>query len=246
MTAVVTNASGPVFLSVVIPAYNEEAKIKQDLESLFAYLRQQPYATEALVVDDGSADRTAEIARGMAGPGRDLRVLGLARNQGKGRAVKTGIMAARGRYILVVDAGSCVPYENLERGLGLLEAGGCDAALGSRAAAGALIRQRQPLHRRLGAWVFRRVLCAAMGVRGVTDTQCGFKLFERDAALAIFSRNRINGFMFDVETVLNARRLGVRLAEFPVDWTNDLDTRFRLVRGSLRNIKDLIRLRLGI
>jgi dolichyl-phosphate beta-glucosyltransferase len=246
MIAAGTNTTGPVFLSVVIPAYNEAGKIKRDLERLFAYLRQQPYAAEALVVDDGSADRTAEIARGSAGPGQNLRVLGLDRNRGKGRAVKTGVMAARGRYILVADAGSCVPYENLERGLGLLEAGACDVALGSRAAAGAVIRRRQPFHRRLGAWVFRRILCAAMGLRSIADTQCGFKLFERDAALAIFSRSRVNGFMFDVETVLNARKLGLRLAEFPVDWTNDPDTRLCLVRGSLRNMKDLIRLRLGI
>jgi len=237
---------GPVFLSVVIPAFNEEAKIGRDLERIFDYLRQRPYASEAIVVDDGSADRTAEMARGFAGRGCDLRILRLDRNRGKGRAVKTGVMAARGRYILVADAGGCVPFDNLERGLGLLEDGGCDAALGSRAAAGAVIRRRQPLPRRLGAWVFRRVLCAAMGLRGITDTQCGFKLFERGAALAIFSRNRVNGFMFDVETVLNARKLGLRLAEFPVDWTNDPDTRLRLVRGSLRNMKDLIRLRLGM
>ena len=246
MTAAGTNTVGPVFLSVVIPAFNEEAKIGRDLECLFTYLRQRRYAAEALVVDDGSADRTAEIARGLAGRGCDLRVLSLDRNQGKGRAVKTGVMAARGQYILVADAGSCVPFENLERGLGLLEAGACDVALGSRADAGAVIRRRQPLHRRLGAWVFRRVLCTAMGLQGVTDTQCGFKLFERGAAVALFKRNRVNGFMFDVETVLNARKLGLRVAEFPVDWTNDPDTRLRLVRGSLRNMKDLIRLWLGM
>jgi dolichyl-phosphate beta-glucosyltransferase len=241
-----TNTLGPVLLSVVIPVYNEEDKIGRDLESLFDYLRQRPYAAEAIVVDDGSADRTAQIVRGSAGPGRNLCLLSLDRNRGKGRAVKTGIMAARGQYILVVDAGGCVPYENLERGIGLLEAGACDVALGSRSAAGAFIRRRQAFHRRLGSWIFRRILCPAMGLRGVTDTQCGFKLFGRRAARAIFSSSRINGFMFDVETVLKARRQGLRLAEFPVDWTNDPDTRLRLVSGSLRNVGDLIRLRLGI
>jgi len=239
-------SADPIFLSVVIPAYNEETKIGRDLESLFDYLDRQPYGAEALVVDDGSTDRTAQIARGFAGPGRKIFVLSLGGNRGKGRAVKTGILAARGRYILVVDAGGCVPYNNLERGLGLLEGGGCDAALGSRAVAGSVIRVKQPFLRRVGARVFYGILLVGMGIRGIADTQCGFKLFERGAALAVFGLNRIDGFMFDVETILNARKLGLKLAEFPVEWTNDPDSRLRLVGGTLRNFKDLFRIRFGI
>lgn len=246
MAAARTKPEAPIFLSVVIPAYNEAAKIGRDLERLFAYLDERPYAAEALVVDDGSTDGTAGIARGFAGPGRNVRVLSLDANRGKGRAVKAGVLAARGRYLLVADAGSCVPFSNLERGIDLLEKGGCRAALGSRAAAGAVIRLRQPLHRRTGARIFRWIARSALGIRNIADTQCGFKIFEREAARALFERNRIDGFMFDLETVLNARKLGLSLAEFPVDWTNDPDTRLRLVRGSLRNLKDLFRIRFGI
>ena len=239
-------AADTVSLSVVLPAYNEEAKIGRDLERLFAYLEGQPDVAEILVVDDGSTDRTAEIVRRFGETRKNLRLLVLDKNRGKGCAVKTGVLAARGRYILVVDAGSCVPFENLERGLGLLKKGRWHAALGSRTASGAVIRRRQPILRRAGAWLFRRMVRLAMGLPGRIDTQCGFKLFERGAARAIFARNRVDGFMFDVETVLNARKLGLRLAEFPVDWTSDPDTRFRLVRGTLRNLKDLARIRLGI
>jgi len=233
-----------IFLSVVIPAYNEAAKIQRDLESLFAYLQSRPFTAEALIVSDGSTDRTAEIARSFAGPGRSVRVLTLDRNRGKGRAVKAGVMAARGRFILTADAGTCVPYDNLERGLALLESGRYDAALGSRVVAGAVIRRRQPGYRRAGARVFRGTVRLTMGIRNVTDTQCGFKLFERTAGQAVFARNRVDGFMYDLETVLNARRLGLRLAEFPVDWTNDPDTRLSLIDGVMRNVKDLVRLRL--
>ncbi len=246
MTVAAAKSTGPIFLTVVIPACNEETKIGRDLECLFSYLDEQPYAAEALVVDDGSTDRTVEIARSFSGPGREVGVLSLGGNRGKGRAVKVGVLAARGRYILVADAGSCVPFSNLERGLGLLEDGACDVALGSRAVAGAVIHVRQPFERRLGGRVFRRILRVGMGIRGIADTQCGFKLFERGAAMAVFGLNRIDGFMFDVETVLNARRLGLKLAEFPVDWTNDPDSRLRLVGGTLRNLKDLIRIRFGI
>ncbi|MBN2207236.1 MAG: glycosyltransferase family 2 protein [Candidatus Aminicenantes bacterium] len=241
-----TWSASPLHLSVVIPAYNEEAKIGRDLERLFTYLEGRPIAAEALVVDDGSRDRTAEVARGFAGPGRRVRVLSLIGNRGKGRAVRAGVLAARGHYILVADAGGCVPFANLERGLGLLEAGCYDAAFGSRAAAGAVIRLRQPLYRRVGRRIFRVILRLGMGVRGIADTQCGFKLFKRGAARAVFGRGRIEGFMFDVETVRNARTLGLRLAEFPVDWTNDPDSRFHLVRGSLRNLADLVRIRFEI
>ena len=241
-----TRTSGTISLSIVLPAYNEESKIGRDLERLFAYLEGWPDDAEVLVVDDGSTDGTAEIVRRFCQTRRNVRLLVLDRNRGKGCAVKTGVLAAQGRYILVTDAGSCVPFENLERGLSLLKEGGCEAALGSRTAAGAVIRRRQPILRRAGAWLFRRMVRLGMGLPSRMDTQCGFKLFERGAARVLFARNRIAGFMFDVETVLNARKLGLRLAEFPVDWTSDPDSRFRLVRGTLRNLKDLACIRFGI
>jgi dolichyl-phosphate beta-glucosyltransferase len=240
------SAAGTVRLSIVLPAYNEEAKIGRDLARLFSYLEGRPEAAEVLVVDDGSTDRTAEVVRRFSQTRKNIRLIRLDGNRGKGGAVKTGVLAAQGRYILVADAGSCVPFENLERGLSLLEEGTCDAALGSRTAAGAVIRRRSPLWRRAGSWAFRRMVRLSLGLPGRIDTQCGFKLFERGAARRLFARNRIAGFMFDVELVLNARKLGLRLAEFPVDWTNDPDTRFHLVRGSLRNLKDLVRIRFGI
>ncbi|MGA9364077.1 MAG: dolichyl-phosphate beta-glucosyltransferase [Bacteroidota bacterium] len=226
------------YLSVVIPAYNEEKKIAQDLALVYDYLARQTYEYEVLVVDDGSKDRTYEIVKSLEPKCKNLRGIRYEQNRGKGYAVKTGVLQARGEYILFADAGTCVPYQDMEKGLQVLQ-NGYDVALGSRALEESRVLLKQPKYRQIGSTIFGFIVHWVMGVNPVRDTQCGFKVFKREAAHAIFGRNRIDGFMFDTETILNAKKLGLRLKEFPVTWKNDPDTRFNPVWGSVRNLKEL-------
>jgi dolichyl-phosphate beta-glucosyltransferase len=227
-----------VYLSVVIPAYNEESKIEKDLSVLYAYLSKQKFEYEVIVVDDGSRDRTFETVRSLEKKYKNLNAVGYERNRGKGCAVRTGVLRTKGEYVLFADAGSCVPYENLETGLRLLR-GRYGVALGSRGLAESRILVQQPKYRQLGSKAFGFIVRLAMGVHPIRDTQCGFKLFKGEAARSIFHRNRTEGFMFDTETILNAKKMGYKIVEFPVAWKNDPDTRFDPVRGSVRNMKEL-------
>lgn len=231
-----------IFLSVIIPAYNEEKKIARDLSVAAAYLDAQTYAYEILVVDDGSADRTAELAEDFSKKNPRARVIRMPQNRGKGAAVRAGMQAAKGQYALFADAGTCVPYDNIARGLDMLKAGG-DVALGSRTISRSRILKPSPPYRRLGSMGFQFVVEYVMGLKEVADTQCGFKLFTRKACRDIFSNLVTDGFMFDVEILLYAqwRKLDTRF--FPVDWSNDPDTRFKPVSGSIRNFKELCRIK---
>lgn len=231
-----------IFLSVIIPAYNEEEKIERDLELVYEYLGKQRYNYEVLVVDDGSKDKTCEIVKSLEPKYKSLYGICYKQNRGKGYAVKRGILEARGEYILFADAGSCVPYKEVEKGFRVLE-DGYDVALGSRALAESQILQKQPKYRQIGSQIFGLIVRWIMGVNQIRDTQCGFKLFRREAAHAIFRKNRIDGFMFDVETILNARKIGFKLKEFSVVWKNDPDSRFNPIWGSVRNFKELSKIK---
>lgn len=239
----VSGSSDSPFLTVVVPAFNEAAKIVKDLGILFDYFDAQPYTTELIVVDDGSTDGTLDVLRGLQGfPG--LRVLSYVPNRGKGHAVKTGVLASGGAFVLFADAGSCVPYRDIDRGLALMEEG-CDVALGSRGLAASEVLVRQPAYRQVGSRLFGVLVQAGFGITDIRDTQCGFKLFRREVARHLFTRQRIDGFMFDVELIGNARRLGYRIQEFPVTWSNDPDTRFKPLSGSVRNLRELFWIKLG-
>jgi len=225
-------------LSIVIPAYNEEIKIERDLSLAYAYLATQPFKSEVIVVDDGSSDETYEIVKSLEPYYKDLRGIRYDINRGKGYAVKIGVLQARGDHILFADAGACVPYIEMKKGLCLLQ-NGYDVALGSRALAESQVLKKQPLYRQFGSRAFGLVMRSIIEVNPIQDTQCGFKIFKREAANAIFNRNKIDGFMFDIEIILIAKKLGYRIKEFPVTWKNDPDTRFNPIRGSIRNLKEL-------
>lgn len=227
------------YLSVVIPAYNEAAKIEEDLHRACAYFAGAGYRYEILVVDDGSDDDTADRVRKFERHGHPVTLVSYRPNRGKGRAVKTGVLRAAGRYVLFADAGGCVPYADVEKAFRRL-ADGFDVAIGSRGVSDARIVVRQSWYRRLGSMVFGFLVHHGMGLRDVADTQCGFKLFTRKAARDLFSRQRVDGFMFDIEMLVNARRHGYRVAEFGVSWSNDPDSRFRVVSGSVCNVKELL------
>lgn len=223
------------FLSVVIPAYNEEERLPPTLARIGEYLAEQSYESEIVVVDNASSDRTSEVARPSGAT-----VLAEPR-RGKGAAVRTGMLAARGEYILFSDADLSTPIEEVER---LLEAlrGGHDVAIASRGLAESKLPVRQPWYRELVGRV-GNVLVRLAAVHGIADTQCGFKLFPREIAHRLFGAQLMTGIAFDMEILFLAQRLGLRIAEVPVTWVDSPDTRISRVRDSLDALKDLARIR---
>jgi len=216
-------------LSLVIPAYNEEKRLPVALARIAEWLgsRTPAVRTEVLVVDDGSSDRTAAVAeKTAAGLGLEFRVLRLPANRGKGAAVREGVLASAGDHVLVTDADLSTPIEEIEK----LLACGAPVAIGSRAVDATLVKQRQSIFRVASGKAFN-LLVRLLVVSGIRDTQCGFKLFRRDAAREVFSRASVDRFAFDVEALLLARRLGYTIAEVPVLWFNSPDTRVGLGAG---------------
>jgi dolichyl-phosphate beta-glucosyltransferase len=259
-------ASEPPYLSLVIPAFNEERRLGPTLESVLSYLASRPYRSEVIVVSDGSTDGTARVTRAafarVAGePRLSTRFHHYSPNAGKGKAVRTGVLMTRGQFVAFTDADLSTPIEEIERALAYLEGhaappdgsastpaaarqgGRYRIVIGSRAAAGAAIARYQPLYRRLSAKGFNVVRDALVGIHGLRDTQCGLKVFEGEIARAIFGRQRINGFMFDVETLFIAQRLGIPILELGVRWADAPESKVRLSSG-LRLIPDLLRIRL--
>ena len=225
-------------LSVVIPCFNEARKIECDIQAALGYLSARSYSFELILVDDGSSDGTAAILEKSPG----ARAICYQPNRGKGHAVRTGMLQARGRYRLFADAGLCVPYSEIEKGLALLE-GGADVAIGSRKMAESQVVEQQAGYRRIGSSVFGILVRNWMGLR-YSDTQCGFKLFTAQAAERLFTAARIDGFMFDAETLINARKFGLTVKEFPVEWRADPDSRYKPFSGSFRNLIELVRIQL--
>ena len=229
--------SGPA-LSVVIPAYNEALRLPATLTRVSEHLAARGLGHEIVVVDDGSSDATADVARAA---GDLVRVLRHEPNRGKGYAVRRGMLAATGERRLMTDADLSTPIEELAK----LEAEidrGFDVAIGSRAVAGATIEVHQPAYREAMGRFFN-VLVQALLLPGLADTQCGFKLFTAPAAEAAFGACRLDGFSFDVEALYVARRRGLRVAEVPVVWRNDAATRVGLGGGGAA-FADLLRIRL--
>jgi dolichyl-phosphate beta-glucosyltransferase len=225
---------GSVELSVVIPAYNEAARLPAFLDSVLAYCREQCPGAEIIVVDDGSGDDTAKLA---SRPG--VRVLSHLRNAGKGAAVRTGMLAARGRLRLFADADGATSMDELA---GLREAveRGADIAIASREGAGKRV-EASALRRFLGRWFNRAVRMGS--VKGIRDTQCGFKLFATPAAHALFSIAQEDGFAFDVELLLIAQRRGLKIAEVPVNWTEMPGSKVSLLRDGMRMLKAVRRIK---
>lgn len=234
-------AAREVGLSVVIPAFNEAGRIGATCERVISRLSEAGTAFEVIVVDDGSADATAEAARAaLGGLGRHS-VIRLERNRGKGAAVRAGVLASKGRFVLFTDADLSTPIETAFEFLRCLR-GGWDVVIGSRALKESDIRVHQPLVRELMGKTFN-LLVRGLVLRGFRDTQCGFKAFSRRAALEIFSRLRTEGFAFDVEVLRRALELGFRVREVPVTWADSRPSRVRLAAGSWQMLRELLALR---
>jgi dolichyl-phosphate beta-glucosyltransferase len=226
-------------LTVVVPAYNEAARIRGSLDRMVEYFAGQPYSWDILVVDDGSTDATPVIVAEVA----DARValLRYDTNRGKGHAVRYGMLRAKGEFVLFSDADLATPIEEVETLMRAIEAG-ADIAIGSRDVEGSRLERRQSAIRELGGKLFNR-LVQIIAVPGIHDTQCGFKLFTREAAHGVFRRCTIDNFSFDVEALYVARKLGFRIAEVPVRWRHQAGSKVRLWRDAPRMLRTLFRIR---
>jgi dolichyl-phosphate beta-glucosyltransferase len=230
-------------LSLIIPAYNEVQRIGSTLEAVRGFLDAQGHRYELFVCADG-ADGTRERATEVGGGDPRLTVLGSARRGGKGRGIREGVRRARGRIVGFMDGDYKTPIEELPKLLTWLDRG-YDVVIGSRAMPDSRIEVRQPLHRRIGSRVFGFGMHLTVGLWDITDTQCGFKMFTGVAAHELFRRQRIDGYMFDVEILYLARRSGYRIKEVGVRWRDDADSRLDLVAGNWANFLDILRIRSG-
>jgi dolichyl-phosphate beta-glucosyltransferase len=233
--------SGSPDLSVVIPAYNEESRIEPTVREIVEYCRAQARNFELILVDDGSRDGTTALGRLLSVEFPELRLIRLAANRGKGYAVRTGIVNAIGRLVLFTDADGSTPIGELSRLEDAL-AEGADVAVGSRALRAEGIEVQAKLYRHLIGRTFHRMV-EKLADAGVKDTQCGFKLFRSAVAQDLFSRMRMNGFSFDVEVLLMARRRGYRVVEVPVNWVHRPGSKVSLAWDSARMAADLLRIR---
>ena len=231
-------------LSIVMPAYNEEKKISKDIEAVYDYFKNNSLNGELIIVDDGSNDKTYEVAKSFSERFLTLKVISYEKNRGKGFAIKTGILQATGEYILFADSGLCVPFKCANIGLELLKKGS-DIAIGSRRTQDckAKIVLKQPLYRRLGSSFFQFLIQAFKLIpAGIEDTQCGFKLFKKEVAHNLFKKTFTERFMCDLEILRRAEREKYKTAVFPVEWSNDADTRFNPFVGSIENLLQIIKI----
>ncbi len=233
---------GPA-LSVVVPVYNEENKVAETIRRIDAYLSLRGLKYELLVVSDGSRDRTDEVVREFFShhSGIQGRLLTSSENRGKGHAARRGALTSKGRYVLMTDADLSAPIKEIDKLLKAIEAG-ADVAIGSRARRSPGADVRQSFKRRVAGRIFNALVGLTV-MRGIQDTQCGFKCFTRQAADLLFERQKLDGFAFDVELLYLARKNGLKVAEVPVMWQEGADSRIRLFRDSRLMFKDLFRIR---
>jgi dolichyl-phosphate beta-glucosyltransferase len=239
-------------LSIIIPAYEESKKIARDISEAAGFLEAHKFTGQIIVVDDGSRDNTAAVAKksfklknlSSKFPNVQLNIIHYKTHRGKGYAVRTGIKQSKGEYVMFADSGSCVPYEDTLRGLQMLKNDTCDIAHGSRKMRGCHIEKTQSLYRRICSKMFHWFVIHDMKIPAeFTDTQCGFKMYKGDVARHLYGEAITDGFTFDIEIIMRAQIEGYRIKEFPIDWTCDRDSRLSPTRSSWRVLSELLRIR---
>lgn len=222
-------------ISIIVPAYNEEKRIGKSLDKIISFFEKNKRDYEVIVVDDGSRDRTREIAESFK-----VKLNKKRRNRGKGYSVKEGMLMAEGDNILFTDADLSAPIEEIDK---LMKySGRYEVIVASRALKESVIEQ--PKHRRLMGMIYNGVV-QILAVPGIKDTQCGFKLFSKKAAKKIFGLQRLPGFAFDVEVLFIARKKGFKIKEVPVVWKNASGTKVSLIKDSLKMFGDIIKIRMN-
>lgn len=225
-------------LSIIIPAYNEETRIEKSLIKAIEFLDSSQYSYEIIVVDDGSRDAT--IAKAIQFEPK-VRVISQPRNMGKGAAVRTGMLASVGDVCFFTDADFSTPIHEINKLMKFIDAG-ADICIGSRAIDRSLVKEHQPFYRESMGKVFN-YLVQFIALKGIKDTQCGFKAFSRKAVDTIFPMAKIDGFSFDVELLLLARKSGLRIEQTPVEWFNDLRSTVNPINDSIKMIIELFKIR---
>ena len=227
-------------LSIVIPSFNEEARLPATMAKISEYIRGSKRETEVIVVDDGSRDRTSEVARPFEKEIRNLRVISNGDNRGKGFSVRRGMREARGNIVLFTDADLSAPIEEADKLLAALAE--YDVAIGSRAMDRRLISVHQSAFREYAGILFNLIVRMVLRLPFV-DTQCGFKAFRREPCRIIFEQQRIERFGFDPELLYLARHHGLRLVEIPVRWGHSPDTKVNMLRDSMQMFLDVFLIR---
>lgn len=228
-------------LSIVIPTFNEAHKVARDIAAASDFLLHEHLIGEIIISDDGSTDGTIAAAKAATVPSPNtLKVLSQDHNKGKGAAVRAGVAASAGQFVMFADSGVCIPFDQAMRGLVLLRTNKAEIAHASRKRIDSVITSPQPLHRRILSRIFRSAVDAVLGLPyRLTDTQCGFKLYKGDLARTLYSQCQTEGFLFDLEIILRAKKANARIAEFPVTWSCDPDSRLRPASTAIRTIKEL-------
>jgi len=239
-----------MYLSVIIPAYNEEKRLPKTLKEIDRYLSKQDYDYEIIVVSDGSKDKTAEVVENLKSQIQNLKIIDNKKNNGKGFVVRQGLMEAKGDFRLFTDADNSTSIDQVEKMLPYLKRAcpepveeGYDIVIGSRDVKGAVLEPPQPWLRQVilgeGFKLFRKLI---IGLWEVEDTQCGFKCFTKKVAEDIFSKCKINKFAFDPEILILAKRFGYKIKEVPVYWKNDLESKVKF-KSILKMALDLFKIR---
>ncbi len=227
---------------MVVPAYNEEDRIRPSLERLAEYYSAQDYPWDVAVVSDGSKDSTNKIVEEFVATHSNFKLVAYSPNRGKGYAVRKGILEAAGDWILFCDADLATPQEETDKLLKHMH-DGADVAIGSRPLKDSKLEIRQPWYREFLGRCFNKAV-QTLAIKGIDDTQCGFKMFTRASAQDIFSRCKLDGFSFDFEALMIARDLGYRIDEVPIRWSHQEGSKVVLLRDGPRMLRDLVKLRM--
>ncbi len=233
-------SAGLADICLILPAFNERDVILSSISEATAYFQGRGLRYEIIVAADGT-DGTRELVREAAAGSPFIRVIGSPERRGKGRGIREGVTCSNAAIVGFADADNKVPITELDKILPWLQQG-YDLVIGSRTMAESAIDRRQPLYRRVGSRCFSLLYPLLVGLPGITDTQCGFKFFSRAAALELFGRQKIDGYMVDIEILALACHLGMRLRQVPIRWRDDHDSRLG-VRGALQDIVELVRIR---
>lgn len=221
------------YISLIIPAYNEEKKIEKDVRKAFSYFKQKKIKGEVIVSTDGVTDNTNKIVEQLKKEFPNLTLLIKKGKIGKGAAIKRGVVKAKGKFIMFADAGYCVPFKFINSGIKKIEEG-YDLALANREDKSSVLKNNQPFYRKIGSKVFGFLIKRFLGVPSyIKDTQCGFKFYKHDIAKKLFKDLKTKDMMFDLEHILRAKKYNFKIAVFPVEWSNDIDTKFNPINGSL-------------
>ncbi len=227
---------------MVVPAYNEEVRLARTLPVMLRYYAAQDYTFELIVVSDGSRDGTSRVVEELATSYPQLSLHEYHPNAGKGYAVRCGMLQAVGDLILFCDADMATPQEETVKLLAAISSG-ADVAIGSRPLRNSSLEVRQPFYREFLGRAANKLI-QVLAIRGIEDTQCGFKMFTSGSAKAIFRRCKLNGFSFDFEALMIARDLGYKIEEVPIRWADQAGSKVNPLRDFPRGLRDLVKLRL--